>query len=54
LVLVVAGLLLVTLAFVTPQPKGGAPSVSVETGAAQPEVEGVRPDHRGEGLAHLL
>jgi len=45
LAMLVAGLLLVTLAFVTPRskraplPKGGAP-VSVETGAAQPEVEG--------------
>ena len=35
--MLVAGLLLVTLAFVTPQPKSGA---TVETRAAQPEVEG--------------
>ena len=40
LAMLVAGLLLVTLAFVTPQPKSGAPSVAVETRAAQPEVEG--------------
>jgi hypothetical protein len=40
LALVVAGLLLVILAFVAPQPRSGAPSVSVETGTAQPEVEG--------------
>jgi len=38
LAVLVAGLLLVTLAFVTPQPRSSAPSV--ETGAAQPEVEG--------------
>jgi hypothetical protein len=35
--MLVAGLLLVTLAFVTPQPKSGA---TVETKAAQPEIEG--------------
>jgi hypothetical protein len=35
--MLVAGLLLVTLAFVTPQPKSGA---TVEARAAQPEVEG--------------
>jgi hypothetical protein len=40
LALVVAGLLLVALAFVTPQPRGGAPSAATEAGAAQPEVEG--------------
>jgi hypothetical protein len=38
--MLVAGLLLVTLAFVAPQPKSGAPSVAVEARAAQPEVEG--------------
>ena len=38
LAVLVAGLLLVALAFVAPQPRSGAPSV--ETGAAQPEVEG--------------
>lgn len=37
--LVVAGLLLVALALVAPQPRRGAPSVTVET-RAQPEVEG--------------
>jgi len=36
--MLVAGLLLVALAFVTPQPKSGAPSA--EARAAQPEVEG--------------
>jgi hypothetical protein len=38
LAVLVAGLLLVALAFVTPQPRSGAPGA--ETGAAQPEVEG--------------
>jgi len=38
LAVLVAGLLLVTLAFVTPQPKSSA--LGAETGAAQPEVEG--------------
>jgi len=38
LAVLVAGLLLVTLAFVTPQPRSSAPSVV--TRAAQPEVEG--------------
>lgn len=40
LAMLVAGLLLVALAFVAPQPKSGAPGVSVEARAAQPEVEG--------------
>jgi len=40
LAMLVAGLLLVTLAFVTPQPKSGTPSVTVEARDAQPEVEG--------------
>lgn len=40
LAMLVAGLLLVTLAFVTPQPKSGTPSVTVEARAALPEVEG--------------
>ena len=38
LAMLVAGLLLVALAFVTPQPRSGAPSA--EARAAQPEVEG--------------
>jgi hypothetical protein len=38
--MLVAGLLLVALAFVAPQPKSGAPSAPAEARAAQPEVEG--------------